>query len=148
MSLEPAVLDTNILVYALFQDSPHHENSRTLLELAGKPDANLFVCTQSLAEFYAIVTNPRRVTAARTTREAIAAVERFLALPGLTVLPQPVDIVPRWCRLLRQHPVTGPDVFDLLIVATMMAGGIHRLYTFNTHDFKPFSQIQLLTPAT
>jgi predicted nucleic acid-binding protein len=106
----------------------------------------LFISSQSLAEFYAIVTNPRRVTIARTVPEAITAVESILALPGLMVISPPIDIVSRWCELLRQHPVTWADIFDLQIVATMLASGIRHLYTFNIDDFRPFTQIEVLVP--
>jgi predicted nucleic acid-binding protein len=38
------------------------------------------------------------------------------------------------------------DIFDLQIVATMKLNGISRIYTFNTDDFKPFAEIESLTP--
>ena len=37
-------------------------------------------------------------------------------------------------QLLQRRPVTGGDVFDLQIVATMQANGIQRIYTFNSGD--------------
>jgi hypothetical protein len=43
------------------------------------------------------------------------------------------------------HPVTGGDLFDLQIVATMQANGIQRIYTFNTGDFEPFSELAVVT---
>jgi predicted nucleic acid-binding protein len=48
--------------------------------------------------------------------------------------------------LLRRHPVTGGDVFDLQIVATMQANGVQRIYTFNTDDFVVFSELSIVTP--
>lgn len=61
----------------------------------------------------------------------------MLALPALYVLPM---------QLLQRHPVTGGDVFDLQIVATMQANGIQRIYTFNAADFKAFPKLAVLTP--
>jgi hypothetical protein len=58
-----------------------------------------------LAEFFAIVTNPRRVTPVKTAEEVLQAIEQFLALPGLTVLPLPADVVTRWIALVRANPV-------------------------------------------
>ena len=40
--------------------------------------------------------------------------------------------------LLRRRPVTGGDVFDLQIVASMQANGLQRIYTFNKGDFEAF----------
>jgi predicted nucleic acid-binding protein len=48
--------------------------------------------------------------------------------------------------LVRRHPVTAGDIFDLQIVATMQANGIQRIYTFNTEDFKAFSELAVLSP--
>jgi hypothetical protein len=38
--------------------------------------------------------------------------------------------------LLRRRPVTGGDIFDLLIIATMKLNGISRIYTFSTRIHK------------
>jgi predicted nucleic acid-binding protein len=48
--------------------------------------------------------------------------------------------------LLRRHPVTGGDVFDLQIVATMQANGVERIYTFNADDFAVFPELSIVTP--
>jgi predicted nucleic acid-binding protein len=42
--------------------------------------------------------------------------------------------------------VTGGDVFDLQIVATMQANGVQRIYTFNTADFEVFTELSVVTP--
>ena len=62
------------------------------------------------------------------------------------MLPVPLTIIDEVMALLRRRPVTGGDVFDLQIVATMKLNGISRIYTFNTDDFKPFAEIKPLTP--
>ncbi len=49
-------------------------------------------------------------------------------------------------EFLRRRPVSGGDVFDLQIVATMQANGIQRIYTFNADDFEVFSELAVLTP--
>jgi hypothetical protein len=91
-----------------------------------------------MAEFFAVVTNHRRVTNPRTPAEALEAIDHFLAMPGLRLIAQPVDIVARWSDLVRQHPVRGADVFDVQIAATNLASGIGQLYTFNRDDFERF----------
>ena len=70
----------------------------------------------------------------------------MLALPGLQVLPTPARAVAGWMQLLQRHPVTGANVFDLQIVATMQANGINRIYTFNSDDFNVFPELVVLTP--
>ena len=70
----------------------------------------------------------------------------MLALPGLFVLPTPARAVAGWMQLPQRHPVTGGDVFDFQIVATMQANGIQRICTFNTDDFKVFPELAVLAP--
>jgi predicted nucleic acid-binding protein len=80
MSVEPGIVDTNVLVYALDADAPQHAAARALLEAARDDTATtLFVTSQILCEFYSIVTNPRRVPKPRTGIEALAALSDLLA---------------------------------------------------------------------
>jgi predicted nucleic acid-binding protein len=105
------------------------------------------VSPQVLAEFYAVITNHRRVSAPFTSEEALTEIEKVQALPGLTLLPVPLDVVNRWAALLRKHPVTGRQVFDAQLVATMLGNGMTRLYTFNRTDFEHFPGLEVLTPV-
>ena len=54
-------VDTNILVYAVMQDDPHHMSSRRFVETVAKGLVSACVFPQNLLEFYSVVTNPRRV---------------------------------------------------------------------------------------
>jgi hypothetical protein len=145
MSVEPGIVDTNVLVYALDADAPQHAAARALLEAArADTSTTLFVTSQILCEFYSIVTNPRRVPKPRTAAEVMAAISSLLAfLHGLPVAAHAVDGL---LDLLRRHPVTGGDVFDLQIVATVQADGIERIYTFNADDFTVFPELSIVTP--
>jgi len=146
MSVEPGVLDANVLAYAVNADAPQHVVSRALLDVASDPSVKLYVTSQILCEFYSIITNPRRVAVVSSCEEALIIISAILALPGIHVLPTPASVVAGWMQLLRRHPVTGAEVFDLQIVATMQANGIRQIYTFNTDDFKTFSELSVLTP--
>jgi len=143
MSVEPGIVDTNVLVCALDADAPQHEAARALLEAGREASTTLFVTSQILCEFYSIVTNPRRVSKPRSAVDALTVISSLLAF--LHVLPVPVNAVDGWLDLLRCHPVTGGDVFDLQIVATMQANGVQRIYTFNTADFEIFSELSIVT---
>ena len=147
MWVNHAALDTNVLVYALYADAEHHRAARALLDRAADDTAAFCVTPQILAEFYAVVTNPRRVTEAKSSDEVLNVIEMLLALPGLSLLPIPVDIVTQWIQLLREHPVTGSDVFDVQLVATLRSHGVTQLYTFNRQDFAWFSDLDIHTPS-
>ena len=70
----------------------------------------------------------------------------LLKLPGLHVLPIPANAVAGWMDLLKRRPVIGGNVFDLQIVATMLANDIHRIYTYNVDDFAVFPELVVLKP--
>jgi hypothetical protein len=42
MSIEPGIVDTNVLVYALDADAPHHAAARALLKGAREASSTLF----------------------------------------------------------------------------------------------------------
>jgi predicted nucleic acid-binding protein len=144
MPAEPGVIDTNVLVYALDADAPQHAVSRALLEEARDGSASLYVTSQILCEFYSIVTNARRVARPRSPADASSAISGLLAF--LNVLPVPARAVEGWLGLLRRNPVTGGDIFDLQIIATMQENGVQRIYTFNTEDFAAFRELSVVMP--
>jgi predicted nucleic acid-binding protein len=96
MSVEPGILDANILVYAFDTDAPQHVASRRLLDAGRTGATTLYVTSQILCEFYSIVTNARRVAKPRRAAEAIAAIGGLLSF--LHVLPIP---------MVDRHPQTS-----------------------------------------
>jgi len=146
MKIDPGLLDANILVYAMDVGAPQHTASQRLLESAGNPATVLYLTSQVLCEFYSIVTNPRRIAAPYSPAEALQAISAVLALPGMRLLRTPPNAVATWMALLQRHPVTGRNVFDLQLVATMQGNGIQRIYTYNTRDFKVFPELMVITP--
>lgn len=144
MSINPGILDANVLVYAMDADAPHHKASRALLDAALDQSATLYVTSQILCEFYSIVTNARRVPRPRTCTDAVDVIEKMLSF--LRVLPVPADSVKGWLDLLRSRPVIGPDVFDLQLVAVMLANNVKIIYTYNASDFQPFPELTVKEP--
>lgn len=146
MSIEPGALDANVLVYAVQASAPQHASSRALIEAARDPTNTLYLTSQVLCEFYSIVTNSRRVAAPRSPDDALQAISTLLALPGIHLLSTPAQAVAGWMALLQRHPVTGGDVFDQQLVATMQAHNIQRIYTYNAKDFEVFPELTVIAP--
>jgi predicted nucleic acid-binding protein len=146
-SVEPGVLDANVLAYAINADAAQHVAARSLVEAARDPSATLYVTSQILCEFYSIITNVRRFPQAVSAAEAVRILSTILALPGLQILPMPSQVVTGWINLLGRHAVEGAGVFDLQIVATMLANRVHRIYTFNLRDFQVFAELTVVMPG-
>lgn len=146
MSVEPGLIDANVLAYAANADAPQHAASRALIEAAHDGLTTLYVTSQVLCEFYSVVTNPRRVASPCSPAEALGIISALLAFPGIRILPIPARTVSGWMELLQRRPVTGGDVFDLQLVATMQANDVPCIYTFNTEDFAVFPELVVVTP--
>jgi toxin-antitoxin system PIN domain toxin len=146
MSTDRVAVDANILVYAVYRDTPQHAASRAWLERAVRGEVKICLTSQVLAEFFAIVTNPKRVSDPRTPDDAVTAIEATLALPGATLLPVAPQVTSRWLEMLRHHPVRGGAVFDLQLIATLAANGVDRICTFNRADFERFPGLEIVTP--
>lgn len=101
---EPSLLDTNVLVYSASPSALQHQASRALLESKIK----LCVAPQVLAEFYGVVTNPRRVTVPFSPSEARAFIRELAS--RVEVLPVPPSVVPRWTELAERHAIAGEGV--------------------------------------
>jgi hypothetical protein len=78
MSANRVAVDANILVYAVYRDTPQHAASRAWLERAVRGEVKICLTSQVLAEFFAIVTNPKRVSDPRTPDDAVTAIEAAL----------------------------------------------------------------------
>jgi predicted nucleic acid-binding protein len=139
-----AVIDTNILVYAADELSEFYAASR---ELRDREDIALAVTPQILMEFYAIITDPRRVTSPRSGEDAKAEIEKYVNSPRILTLHPTQDILTRVLALLETYSqITRQTIFDLFIVATMLGNGVNRIYTFNASDFALFTEIQVMRP--
>jgi toxin-antitoxin system PIN domain toxin len=147
ISDEPALLDTNVLVYAADAGSPFHDAARELRDRGVRGEIPLVVSPQVLLEFFAVITHPRRVHTPRSPQEASAEMAKYLRARRLrTIYPGP-DLLQRVLALHAQHPhVARQDIFDLALVATMLANGMTRIYTYNQQHFAPFHELTVLTP--
>ena len=84
MSDDIALVDSNVLVHALYRESEHHERCRALIEQSQAGQVALCVAPQNLTEFYAVVTDRRRVAIPRESAEALDAIDRLLAMRGMS----------------------------------------------------------------
>ena len=142
-----ALLDTNILVYAADEMSEFHVPAKQLRDRGVQGDIAVAVSPQILFEFFAVITNPRRVTQPRSPQEAREEMEKYLHTPTIQKIYPGDDITFRVITLLQQYPqITRQDIFDALLVATMQTNGIRRIYTYNRQHFTPFPDIEVLTP--
>lgn len=143
---EVSLLDTNVLVYAADETSPFHQKALTLREKGLRRELPICICPQVLNEFFAIVTDPKRVSNPRTQEEARLEMEKYFHAKNIINIYSGPGVFEKILDLLKRYAIVKQEIFDLQLVATMLSNNITRLYTFNLDDFSKFKEIEVLSP--
>ena len=130
-------VDTNVFVYARFPGSPFYDVARSRLERSPEEGDPLRVSRQVLREYLSVATRPQAWPVTITREEALADVEEIMI--GCEVLEDGPLVTASLLQLCREFAVSGRQVHDANIVATMLAHGERRLLTFNTADFRRYA---------
>ena len=141
-----ALLDTNIIVYAADTSSPFHQNSKNIRDNALLGNLEICICPQVLMEFFAILTDSKRVKNPRAPEEVIAEMEKYLSSKNISMIYPKRDTLPKTIELLGKYNLKRQIVFDAQLVATMLSNNVTRIYTYNQDDFLKFEEVEVLTP--
>lgn len=139
------LLDTNILLRLVERNHPHHQEAKEALKTLRQQNHTFCVFLQNISEFWNVCTRPTQnnglgLSISRTDTH-LTRFERFF-----TVLPDTKDVYKNWRELIVNHSVSGVQVHDAKIVAAMKAHRIENLLTFNTKDFKRYTDIKAFAP--
>ena len=142
-------IDANILVYAYNLDSPLNPRASAFLE-EDILTRNIKACLpyQSLYEFYAIITDPRRVeqpVELKEAREVIGAYIRARNVPK--IYPRKSNLKNTF-ELLSKYNITKQEIFDVVFVATLLDNGVDGIITINTKHFERFAFLKVLNPLS
>jgi predicted nucleic acid-binding protein len=138
-------LDTNILVHYSLKDydPDKYKECAKLIELLLNGDYDVFISTQVLREFFAVVTNPKYIKKPFPIERANDQIQIFHT--DFEVLPVDYTIITKLIKLTEKYKITGQDVHDTAIVATMIHNNIHNVATYNKKDFEKFKEIRVIT---
>jgi uncharacterized protein len=143
---ETAVIDTNVLVYAADGTSAFHQPSKHLRDSGIQGEVSLCIFPQIFSEFFAVITDSRRVNYPRTQEEAATEIEKYLKAEQMLKLYPGPDVMDIMLDLLRSYEIKKQEIFDLQLVATMLSNNIKRIYTFNRGHFDKFVEIETMVP--
>ncbi len=139
--------DTNVLVYAADASSPLHTTARVVRDRAITEHHKVRLSYSVLLEFFAVVTDPRRVGNPLPPGEAWREVEAYLS--AFEVLYPNGRTFVELRNLISQYRIKRQAIFDALIVAMMIQHEITGIYTANASDFGRFTEIEVLPwPST
>ncbi len=140
------VVDTNVLVYAADEDSPHHKRCRERLELWRHQEAAWYLTWPIAYEFLRITTHPRVMRHPWNGRQAWHFVSSLLESPGFVVLVETERHPEVAAQVFAEIPhVTGNLVHDAHTAILMREHGIRRIYTRDT-DFHRFPFVEPIDP--
>jgi predicted nucleic acid-binding protein len=138
-------VDTNILLRFFQPEQPDYADIRQATDLLWEHGAKLFYTSQMLSEFWNVCTRP---VAANGFGLSIAETnECALLLEGkLHLAPDSEEAHREWRRIVVEQQISGIQVHDARIVATLRANRIDHLLTLNARDFRRYPGLRVERP--
>jgi predicted nucleic acid-binding protein len=132
------LVDTNILLRVLHRTDPRHAIVRGAARTLRTNSHELRTTAQNFTEFWNASTRPMNsndfgLTPTETAR-LLRIAERLFPL-----LPDSPAIYPEWRRLVVEHSVSGVQVYNARLAASMLVHHVTHILTFNTSDFARYA---------
>ena len=140
------LIDSNILVYAINQDSPKHKQVRKFLAEQFKSRKNQpFLAHQNILESLRVLTHPKFPNPI-SQNQGIQLLEQLLGqFTIISPLPETISIFRElWCKYHQR----GNFIFDLYLVATALTHNIRIIATDNEKDLGQFEEINIINPCS
>ena len=138
-------LDTNVLLDATVPSRTNHVRVTNLLRsLPGV--ASLCISGQVVREYVGVCTRPRSANGlGLSTTDSLTNSRAFLRITSF--LEETSAVTQKWIDLVENYGVSGKQVHDACIVATMLVHGVTNLVTANLSDFRRYQGlIEPLSP--
>ncbi|MEK7255900.1 MAG: type II toxin-antitoxin system VapC family toxin [Bacteroidota bacterium] len=129
------LLDTNILIYALDDNSIFHQKASEILQ---RDDLNLFVATKNISEYFAVCSK------LGIDRPKVYGFYEDLQLNVSFLFPSEESLL-HFETLIKKYEPKGNRVFDLEIVSVMLANNLVKIATFNIGDFKDVDEVEIFS---
>jgi predicted nucleic acid-binding protein len=132
----PLLLDSNVLVHAVYKGSPLHSAAAELVDRGLRHRDVYCIAPQNLVEFAAVVTRPRLVSPPLPGREVVRIAELLYRSRRLAKIYPSRGTVIRAMRHGATIGVSGPRWYDLFLAMTMTDAGVNTVITENVDDFQ------------
>lgn len=131
-------IDTNILIYAKSETSKFHEATIQKLDQLFEADYEFWISRQVIREYLVCITREeslKDIISAKSIQNDIWEFEKNFQIANETQ-----EVTSNLINFYNDIMITGKQIHDANIVATMLANQIHQLLTLNVNDFKRFSK--------
>ena len=147
MDIVSCLIDTNILLRIASRSDPQHNLTDAALLRLAMASATFYYTHQNIAELWNVITRPiARNGFGLTGAEAYRQVRAIEG--GMTFLPDSEAVYSEWRRIVVAYGVSGVQVHDARLAATMYVHGVSHILTFNVTDFSRFSGLTAVHPST
>lgn len=126
-------IDTNLLVYAHRSAAREHRVARKAIERASNGPAGCGVAVATLAEFWAVVTQPSQPRPSRPD-EARDFLSSLTEDGGVQIWSLPLEAASRLARVAADLGIRGNRIFDLQIAMSAVHNGATEIWTHDS-DF-------------
>src|SRR5487761_73351 len=145
MAIASCLVDTNILLRITRRSDPQHKLVDTALARLALQGTTLYYTHQNIAELWNAMTRPVErnglgLSVAETERE-VRVIEA-----GMSLLPDNEAVYREWRRIVVKYSVSGVQVHDARLAATMYVHGVSHILTLNVTDFGRFDGLTALHP--
>jgi predicted nucleic acid-binding protein len=147
MAIESCLVDTNILLRLASRSDPQHSLTDAALVQLAIAGTNFYFTHQNIAELWNVMTravtrNGFGLTVAEAERE-VRVIES-----GMSLLQDSEAVYHQWRKIVVEYGVSGVQVHDARLAATMYVHGISHILTFNVADFSRFRGLVAVHPNT
>lgn len=138
-------VDLNVLVYAVDEDSPHHETARKWLEQELSGDRAIGLPWIVLLGFLRLTTRTGVLKRPMAAADAISYVDEWLALPGVHALAPAAGHWRILRELLEEAGTAGNLTVDAHVAALALEHG--AVVASFDRDYRRFSGLRLVVPG-
>lgn len=141
------LIDTNVLLRSAQPSHTQHAVAVAAVKATRMRGSIPCIVPQVIYEYWVVATRPVSANGlGMSVAEAEAEVEQLCS--QFHCFRDERAIFDRWQRLVAQYNVQGKTAHDARLVAAMERHGINQLLTFNDQDFRRFTHITVIHPAS
>ena len=130
------LLDTNVIVHAVYKGSPLHLPAVALLTLALEQKGQFCISPQNIIEFLSVVTRARFVDPPLDAEDAAKIASKLFKSRCLRKIYPVRGTVMRSVKEGQRVGVKGTAWYDLYLAVTMRDNDIETIVTENIRDFR------------
>lgn len=136
-------LDTNVLLSATDTSRPRHNQARNVFKASLDTGFHLAISGQIIREYLVVATRePEENGLGLSPEDAVSNIETFTKRTAM--IEESEEVSDYLSDMVSKYNLTGKQIHDANIAATMKTSSIQLLITENSEDFKEFDEITVI----